>query len=65
MYYHMYGDTTNTLTVRTQKGSNAAIDRWQRVGDHGNAWYRLSGLSLALDSETKVIIGYLNRFIQV
>ena len=58
MYYHMYGDTTNTLTIRTQKGNNAAIDRWQRAGDHGNAWYRLSGLSLALDSETKVIIGY-------
>ena len=56
MYYHMYGDTTNTLTVRTQKGNNAATDRWQRAGDHGNAWYRLSGLSLALDSETKVII---------
>ena len=61
MYYHMYGATTNTLTVRTQKGNNAAIDRWQRVGDHGNAWYRLSGLSLALDSETKVIIGYLRN----
>ncbi|XP_022296041.2 MAM domain-containing glycosylphosphatidylinositol anchor protein 1-like [Crassostrea virginica] len=56
MYYHMYGDTTNTLTVRTQKGNNAAIDRWQRAGDHGNAWYRLSGLSLALDSETKIFI---------
>ncbi|XP_078341216.1 MAM domain-containing glycosylphosphatidylinositol anchor protein 1-like [Crassostrea virginica] len=56
MYYHMYGNTTNTLTVRTQKGNNAAIDRWQRVGDHGNAWYRLSGLSLALDHETKIFI---------
>lgn len=57
MYYHMYGDTTNTLTVRTQKGNNAAIDRWQRAGDHGNAWYRLSGLSLALDPNTKVSLG--------
>nr|XP_022298245.1 MAM and LDL-receptor class A domain-containing protein 1-like isoform X3 [Crassostrea virginica] len=56
MYYHMYGDTTNTLTVRTQKGNNAAIDRWQRAGDHGNAWYRLSGLSLALDPNTKIFI---------
>ena len=53
----MYGDTVSTLAVRTQKGNNAAIDRWHRDGDHGNAWYRLSGLSLALDSETKVIIG--------
>ena len=58
MYYHMYGDTTNTLTVRTQKGNNAAIDRWQRAGDHGNAWYRLSGLSLPLDPDTKVIKTY-------
>nr|XP_022296041.1 MAM and LDL-receptor class A domain-containing protein 1-like [Crassostrea virginica] len=56
MYYHMYGDTVSTLAVRTQKGKNAAIDRWQRAGDHGNAWYRLSGLSLALDSETKIFI---------
>ena len=60
MYYHMYGDTTNTLTVRTQKGNNAAIDRWQRAGDHGNAWHRLSGLSLPLDPDTKVTFGYQN-----
>ena len=60
MYYHMYGATTNTLTVRTQKGNNAAIDRWQRAGDHGNAWHRLSGLSLPLDPDTKVTFGYQN-----
>ena len=60
MYYHMYGDTTNTLTVRTQKGNNAATDRWQRAGDQGNAWYLLSGLSLPLDPDTKVTFGYQN-----
>ena len=65
MHYHMYGDTTNTLTVRTQKGNHTAVDRWQRAGDHGNDWYLLSGLSLALDHETKVFFSYSNISIQV
>uniref|UniRef100_K1PIW9 MAM domain-containing glycosylphosphatidylinositol anchor protein 1 n=1 Tax=Magallana gigas TaxID=29159 RepID=K1PIW9_MAGGI len=56
MYYHMYGDTINTLTIRTQRGSNAAIDRWKLSGDQGNVWHYLSGVNLPLDSQTKIII---------
>uniref|UniRef100_A0A8W8LTB0 MAM domain-containing protein n=1 Tax=Magallana gigas TaxID=29159 RepID=A0A8W8LTB0_MAGGI len=56
MYYHMYGATINTLTIRTQKGNNAAIDRWKLSGNQGNVWHHLSGVNLQLDSQTKIII---------
>uniref|UniRef100_K1PSY1 MAM domain-containing glycosylphosphatidylinositol anchor protein 1 n=1 Tax=Magallana gigas TaxID=29159 RepID=K1PSY1_MAGGI len=56
MYYHMYGGTINTLTIRTQKGNNAAIDRWTLSGNQGDFWHHLSGVNLPLDSQTKIII---------
>nr|XP_034308338.1 MAM and LDL-receptor class A domain-containing protein 1-like isoform X1 [Crassostrea gigas] len=56
MYYHMYGATINTLTIRTQKGNSAAIDRWKMSGNQGNVWHYLSGVNLPLDSQTKIII---------
>lgn len=54
MYYHMYGATINTLTIRTQKGNSAAINRWKMSGNQGNVWHYLSGVNLPLDSQTKV-----------
>lgn len=56
MYYHMYGDTINTLTIRTQKGNNATIDRWKMSGNQGNVWHHLSGVNLPLDFQTKIIM---------
>uniref|UniRef100_A0A8W8LNP9 MAM domain-containing protein n=1 Tax=Magallana gigas TaxID=29159 RepID=A0A8W8LNP9_MAGGI len=56
MYYHMYGGTINTLTIRTQKVNNAAIDRWTLSGNQGDFWHHLSGVNLPLDSQTKIII---------
>nr|XP_034308331.1 MAM domain-containing glycosylphosphatidylinositol anchor protein 1 isoform X1 [Crassostrea gigas] len=56
MYYHMYGGYINTLTIRTQKGNNTAIDRWKLSGNQGDAWHHLSGVNLPLDSQTKIII---------
>nr|XP_034308341.1 MAM and LDL-receptor class A domain-containing protein 1-like isoform X4 [Crassostrea gigas] len=56
MYYHMYGATINTLTIRTKNGNNAAIDRWTLTGNQGDVWHHLSGVNLPLDSQTKIII---------
>uniref|UniRef100_A0A8W8LTG9 MAM domain-containing protein n=1 Tax=Magallana gigas TaxID=29159 RepID=A0A8W8LTG9_MAGGI len=56
MYYHMYGGYINTLTIRTQKGNNTAIDRWILSGNQGDAWHHLSGVNLPLDSQSKIII---------
>eukprot|EP00105_Crassostrea_gigas_P034978 XP_019919126.1 PREDICTED: MAM domain-containing glycosylphosphatidylinositol anchor protein 1-like [Crassostrea gigas] len=56
MYYHMYGSYINTLTIRTQKGNNTAIDRWKLAGNQGDAWHHLSGVNLPLDSQSKIII---------
>lgn len=56
MYYHMYGATINTLTIRTQKENNDAIDRWKLSGSQGDVWHHLSGVNLPLDSQTKIII---------
>ncbi|XP_056001026.1 MAM domain-containing glycosylphosphatidylinositol anchor protein 1-like [Ostrea edulis] len=56
MYYHMYGDTTESLFIRTKKGNDAPITRWQKSGNQGNSWYQLSGVNLTLDSQTKILI---------
>eukprot|EP00105_Crassostrea_gigas_P044337 XP_019928485.1 PREDICTED: MAM domain-containing glycosylphosphatidylinositol anchor protein 1-like [Crassostrea gigas] len=56
MYYHMYGGYINTLTIRTQKGNNTAIDHWKLSGNQGDAWHHLSGVTLSLDSPKKIII---------
>ncbi|XP_034308318.2 MAM domain-containing glycosylphosphatidylinositol anchor protein 1-like [Magallana gigas] len=56
MYYHMYGATINTLTIRTQRGNSAAIDRWTLSGNQGDVWHHLSGVNVPLDSQTKIII---------
>uniref|UniRef100_A0A8W8LNW0 MAM domain-containing protein n=1 Tax=Magallana gigas TaxID=29159 RepID=A0A8W8LNW0_MAGGI len=56
MYYHMYGATINTLTIRTKNGNNAAIDRWTLTGNQGDVWHHLSGVNLPLDSQTKIIV---------
>nr|XP_034308344.1 MAM domain-containing glycosylphosphatidylinositol anchor protein 1-like [Crassostrea gigas] len=56
MYYHMYGATINTLTIRTQKGNSAAIDHWTLSGNQGDVWHHLSGVNLPLDSQTKIIV---------
>ncbi|XP_065938518.1 MAM domain-containing glycosylphosphatidylinositol anchor protein 1-like [Magallana gigas] len=56
LYYHMYGTHMNSLIISTQNGTDTPINHWTMTGDQGNAWYRLSGLNLQLDHNTKVLI---------
>lgn len=54
LYYHMYGTTINQLIISTKNGTNTPVDHWTKTGSQGNTWYKLSGVNLLLDSQTKV-----------
>lgn len=56
LYYHMYGTTINQLIISTKNGTNTPVDHWTKTGSQGNTWYKLSGVNLLLDSQTKVLI---------
>lgn len=59
LYYHMYGSNIKSLIISTQNGTDAPVNHWTMTGNQGNAWYRLSGLNLQLDHNTKVICQHL------
>lgn len=56
LYYHMYGSNIKSLIISTQNGTDAPVDHWTMTGNQGNNWYRLMGLNLQLDPQTKVLI---------
>ncbi|XP_062610652.1 MAM domain-containing glycosylphosphatidylinositol anchor protein 1-like [Saccostrea cucullata] len=56
LHYHMYGATTESLAIQTQKENEAPITHWIRSGNQGNTWHQLSGVSLHMDPQTKILI---------
>ena len=58
-WYHMYGDTINTLNVYTKTygngGGSVEALQWSMTGDQGNMW-KFGSLTFDLDTSFQVVM---------